>query len=201
VVAPKGVIEEDREEVKEEDTHACAPPLPLFAGVPEQQPPPEDPPSEELPAWSATAFREAKRSKKSPYTGTRAGLVNAVAECLEAITGKPSTSAASAKAVISLWKSLDYPPLRGFVADLKLIAEAAQHCPHGLFAKDIRGEGWSDGSGVNRSRDPETICRHGRWDARLGAAAEWRTRPAEPRETRTDPDRSEGGHEWQALTL
>lgn len=90
---------------------------------------------------------------------------------LQAIRGKPGVSATAAKPVLALWRALERPPLTGFVEDVKLVASAAHSCPHGLFARDIRAEGWPEGT--PRQRDPATICVQKRWDARLQAARDW----------------------------
>lgn len=165
-------------------------PLPPDGGSTGSDPPsaqvePVGDPDDALPAWSAKAHR--------PRGVSRAGLVRAVAEVLEVIQGRPGASATAAKPVLSLWKALEYPPLRGLVGDLRLIAEAAHDCPDRLFARDIRAEGWPDG--VNREHDPTTICRHDRWDARLQAARAWeaagkptaRDSPASARASPEDP--------------
>lgn len=101
-------------------------------------------------------------------------LMEAVLDCLEAVTGKrpsPSRCATSAKEVIGLWRALERPPLEEFVADVQLVASAARQCPDPLFSRDIRAIGWTGGR--DRSRDVGTLLRRAKWGDRLRVAREW----------------------------
>ena len=59
------------------------------------------------------------------------------------------------------------------VADLVLLVEAANCCPYKPFSYDIRGQGWEDRGGFDRSGDLDTIFRHKKMPARLQSAKEW----------------------------
>ena len=55
-----------------------------------------------------------------------------------------------------------------------LVAEAFRTCPHPLFARDVRAEGWE--GGTNRSESIKTLLVQSSWDDRLTAAEEWSER-------------------------
>jgi hypothetical protein len=97
-----------------------------------------------------------------------------VLRCIEAITLRktnPKRCATAAKSVVGLWSALERPDILEFAEDLCLVAKAAHECSHQLFARDIRGEGWQDGS--DRSRSVDTICRRNKFFDRLNAAKDW----------------------------
>lgn len=119
-----------------------------------------------LPAW-------ARKASVPPGTD-RHLLMEVVVEARNGVVGTPANPDAcgtASKAVLALWKALGHPDLTAFRVDLMLVVEAAKDCPDRVFARDIRAEGWPDG--VDRSRDIDTICRHGKWDLRLEAARRW----------------------------
>ena len=84
----------------------------------------------------------------------------------------PERAKGAASAVLKLWKALGWPAPAEFVADACLVARAAHRCPHPLFARDIRAEGWD--RGTDRRRVPSTILVQSRWDDRLAEALRWR---------------------------
>ena len=97
-----------------------------------------------------------------------------VLRCIEAITLRktnPKRCATAAKSVVGLWSALERPDIEEFAEDLCLVAKAAHECPHQLFSRDIRSEGWPDGS--DRSRSVDTICRRNKFFDRLNAAKDW----------------------------
>tara|TARA_R110000824_G_scaffold69353_2_gene178814 strand:+ start:187 stop:675 length:489 start_codon:yes stop_codon:yes gene_type:complete len=94
--------------------------------------------------------------------------------CIEAITLRktnPKRCATAAKSVVSLWTALERPDIAEFANDLCAVAKAAHESQHQLFARDIRSEGWADGS--DRSRSVDTICRRSKFFDRLNAARDW----------------------------
>lgn len=96
---------------------------------------------------------------------------------------------ADAQQVIALWKGRDYPPLEEFLADLELVARAARECNDPLFARDIRGKGWS--GGVDRSRSVATLTVQTRWTERVQAARKWlRSRGGNPDPAPAEPEDS-----------
>lgn len=82
-----------------------------------------------------------------------------------------------AKTVLALWSYLERPPLGEFAADVIAVIRAAQPggCPHRKFARDIRAEGWPEGT--DRHRDLDSVLRHARWADRLEMAREWSANP------------------------
>lgn len=104
--------------------------------------------------------------------------------------GSPDSCGTASKAVLGLWKAVGYPDLESFGRDLKLVAEAARDCPDRVFARDIRAEGWPDGT--DRHRDLGTICRQDRWDVRLVTARAW---DAAGRPTTVAPSRAPPANE------
>ena len=64
------------------------------------------------------------------------------------------------------------------VDELVLVAEAMHRCPAPLFARDVRAEGWPEGS--DRRKQLGTLLCQRRWDDRLSAAQEWRAKPVRP---------------------
>ena len=129
---------------------------------------PAKPAPDGLPAW-------AKRlSPKAIAPTTRQQIAAGVRSCVEAVRQKPQDvgrCGSSAKPLLSLWRRLGQPAFADFAADFVLVAEAARDCPDGLFAVDMRAEGWD--SGTDRSRNISSICVHGKWDDRLAAAQRW----------------------------
>lgn len=126
-------------------------------------PPTQDSP---LPLW-------ARKAVVPPGTD-RALLVQVVMDVRNEVLGtigSPDSSGTASKAVLALWKAVGHPDLGAFGRDLKLVAEAARDCPDRVFARDIRAEGWPDGT--DRHRDITTVCRQDRWDLRLTTARAW----------------------------
>ena len=97
-----------------------------------------------------------------------------------------------AKTILALWSYLERPPLGEFAADVIAVIRAAKPggCPHRKFARDIRAEGWPEGT--DRHRDLESVLRHARWADRLEMAREWTEHPetfaAAPTKTRESLD-------------
>jgi len=104
-----------------------------------------------------------------------------VLRCIEAITLRktnPKRCATAAKSVVGLWNALERPGIAEFANDLCTVAKAAHESPHQLFSRDIRSEGWSEGS--DRSRSVDTICRRSKFFDRLNAAKDWMDGAAAP---------------------
>lgn len=122
-----------------------------------------------LPAWLAQM-----RGVSEPI---KPQLLVAILDCAEAITGRrpaPDRAGTVALQILSLWRHLGRPPLEELVASVRLVARAAHECPDALFARDLRAEGWADGT--NRSRSVASVLRLQRWDDRLEAATNWEAR-------------------------
>lgn len=109
-----------------------------------------------------------------PKTVRPADMEAAVLDALQAIRGdrpNPMRCKGEAVAALKLWRSLGRPALVEWVGEVRLVADAARRCPHGIFANDVRGENRSDG--VDRSRSVQTLCAQGRWEERLRVARQW----------------------------
>jgi len=97
-----------------------------------------------------------------------------------------------AKTILALWSYLERPPLGEFAADVIAVIRAAKPggCPHRKFARDIRAEGWPEGT--DRHRDLSSVLVHQRWETRLEMAREWVEHPetfaAAPTKTRESLD-------------
>ena len=99
-----------------------------------------------------------------------------MSQIVETITGRPvqdphRVSKTHIQAINGLWRHDGRRPFAEFAGDLLLVAQAAHDCPWKLFARDIRAEGWPEGT--DRQRSVPTVCRQGRWDERLEAAQRW----------------------------
>ena len=119
-----------------------------------------------MPEWA--------KGRRAPNGIQTRDVVAAVMECLTAVKQKtlnPSRQGTDAKQVIALWKAQGWPPPDEFTAEFALVATAARECPHKLFARDMRAEGWADGT--DRSRHVRTLCVQASWTDRLEAAQEW----------------------------
>jgi hypothetical protein len=131
-----------------------------------EQPTLVEPASDGAPDWA----RKAKR----PKGVTPLALTGAVSRCLEAIRQRPTLpdrAGSDAKHVLGLWRAQQHPPLDGFVAALELVADWARRSPDKPAARDIRAEGWADGT--DRRDSVATICRQDRWGDRLALAEAW----------------------------
>ena len=120
------------------------------------------------------AEKSGKRPKWIPTGMPVEPFQAAVLRCIETITlrkANPQRCATAAKSVVGLWRAVERPDIEEFAADLCLVAKAAHESPHQLFARDIRGDGWVDGS--DRSRSVDTICRRSKFYDRLNAAKDW----------------------------
>ena len=138
-----------------------------------------------LPLWA--------RKASVPAGTSRSLLVQVVMDVRNEVLGtmgSPDSCGTASKAVLGLWKAVGYPDLESFGRDLKLVAEAARDCPDRVFARDIRAEGWPDGT--DRHRDLGTICRQDRWDVRLVTARAW---DAAGRPTTVAPSRAPPANE------
>jgi hypothetical protein len=139
--------------------------------------PEEIPPTPKSPDQESLGLKATKGPKRPKWVPAKVPVETfqaAVLRCLAAITLRdvdPKRCATAAKSVVGLWKVLEMPDIEEFADDLCLVAKAAHECPHQLFARDIRGEGWADGS--NRAKSVDTICRRGKFYDRLNAARDW----------------------------
>jgi hypothetical protein len=97
--------------------------------------------------------------------------VVSVAEALKGKTVNPARCKGVAKQVLGLWVWLERPDFHPFVAEVCLVADAFHRCPDGLFARDVRAEGWA--TGIDRRRHEKTLCVRSSWFARLETAEEW----------------------------
>lgn len=64
------------------------------------------------------------------------------------------------------------PPVLEFLDDLALVARAFRACPHPMFARHVRAEGWADGT--NRMDQVPTLVVRQAWGSRLREARRWR---------------------------
>lgn len=131
-----------------------------------------------LPAWTPAA-RECGGHDRRAVAGMCLDVVSAI----RGEAAKPDRCATDARVVLGLWRVLGHPPPAEMAADLGAVIEWAQRAPDPLAARDIRAEGWADGT--DRSRSLDTICRRNQWGDRLAAARRWAqdgkpTRPAAP---------------------
>lgn len=102
-----------------------------------------------------------------------------VLRALEAIRGRPvspSRCHTQAKEVLGLWKACGSPPTAEFAQEMVLVAEWAQLSPDKAAARDIRAEGWADGT--DRRHAVSTLCCRKRWGDRLDAARAWKAAQA-----------------------
>ena len=123
----------------------------------------------EIPAWLRPWLRK-HRSRLGLADDLE--LVGGLSAVLEAVTGRvrPPTKT-PAGPVLRLWSAmLDEPDAVGDalgvslaldLADLVrlsvLLANAARDCPASIFARDLRAEGWPEGT--DRHRVPAAVCR------------------------------------------
>lgn len=127
--------------------------------------------------------------ERLPEGVTRRQLYEAVVEVLRAIREEGprpgehivpvdvEACGTDAVQVLKLWRKRRSKPLAEFVAGMRLVAEAARECPDGLFARDIRAEGWPDGT--DRSRRVSTLCVQEKLVDRWVVAKAWKQEQAE----------------------
>lgn len=77
----------------------------------------------------------------------------------------------SARSVLGLWRALGRPNLQELAAEISLVAAWARESPDRLAARDIRAEGWAEGT--DRSRALTTLVVQRSWADRLAAAQAW----------------------------
>ena len=119
-----------------------------------------------------------------PKRVDRTDLASAVGEAVARITGRPwrgiegtgrripdLVPRTTARSVVALLRALEWPDLAEWLTDARLVAEAAHRCPHPLFARDVRAEGWV--GGVDRSRSVQTLTASTRWADRVAVALQW----------------------------
>lgn len=132
---------------------------------------PPNPPRGEwsgVPSWArAAAPRNPKRALQ---------LATMVSAFVEAVQQRPPRGGGyapptSAKPVMALWRALGKPDPDQFKEQLVLVAEAGHRCPHQVFARDIRAEGWKGRE--TRQYDVTTLSVQRRWDERLRVAEQW----------------------------
>jgi hypothetical protein len=135
------------------------------------------PPSEEqTPTPSGGVFPAWAAKLKPPEGVTRREVAAIVVEAIEVAhqeTKDPLRCGTNSEPILSLLRKLGWPPLVEWIRDWGDVCEAARECPEPLFAHDIRGVGWTNGSGVDRSKAVATLAVHQRWDDRLTAARDW----------------------------
>lgn len=113
--------------------------------------------------WAA----KAERPKSVSPRDLEAAVVRALREMrLQAVV--PDKCATAAASVLSLWRALAFPAVDAFAGELVLVARAAQMSSDRIFARDVRAEGWKEGT--PRTFHVATLCVHARWDDRLLAA-------------------------------
>lgn len=91
----------------------------------------------------------------------------------------PSKCATDAPLVLRLWRADGKRDPAEFAHDVVSVARAARWCPHPMFAREIRAEGWQ--GGTNRMRLVANICRQrppedsagASWSERLDEARTW----------------------------
>lgn len=173
VPTPSGTRDKRRrEEEKKRDT----PPPPADGGpAPDGALPP-------VPKWATDA------AKGTNLTGRK--ILEEVCDCVEAVHGRPPDPGkvkTSADPILKLWRALGRPD--DFFDDFQLVAQASHDCGAKIFARDIRAEGWTDGT--DRQFRVATIARQEPWAERVAIAKAWRDagRPA-PRARAAQDNRS-----------
>lgn len=142
-------------------TPACAPAR--------DEPEPAAIPDDALPRWVPSGRELGGYRRDDVFV--------AVIGAIEETRGRPpnpSGCATDAREVLGLWKALGRPAPSTFGADARLVARWAQDAPDRLAARDIRAEGWAEGT--DRSRSLATLCRRDKWGDRLAAAQAWDAR-------------------------
>jgi hypothetical protein len=126
----------------------------------------DDPAHPVLPEWMIKA--------KLPKGTDRHRVLSMVVDSIGEITGQrpnATRSKGNGSEILKLWRGLGCPPTEEFKADLAVVAHAARECPEELFARDIRAEGWKDGT--NRSLSVSTLCVLRKFEERLLVATKW----------------------------
>ena len=103
--------------------------------------------------------------------------------------------------MLTLWRGLGKPDLEEFQRQVCLVAEWAQQAPDEEAAREIRAEGWADGT--DRSRKVGNICRQrppgqsggATWDDRLLLAEVWEA-AGRPLVKGVEGAKSTGGESW-----
>ena len=72
--------------------------------------------------------------------------------------------------VLALWTGLGRPPLTQFEEDAEKVANAFHHSKASIFARNVRAEGWKEGT--DRSRSVATFCVLKSWEERLRVASD-----------------------------
>jgi len=116
--------------------------------------------------WAAEAGRKARVAPRR----LEAAVVRALRE-IRQMPVKADSCATAAHEVIGLWRALGTPDPDRFAGELVLVARAAQMSASRIFARDVRAEGWKDGT--DRTYSIKTLCARGRWDDRLREATRW----------------------------
>lgn len=143
---------------------------------------PESPPPPDGGAAAPAAGTDTRAPTVAPWVPSardcrghpRAAVEAMVLRSLEAIRQRPVTPdrcATDARHVLGLWRALGTPDPVDFAAEVVLVAEWAQRAPDRLAARDLRAEGWAEGT--DRSRSADTLCRREKWGDRLDAAQRW----------------------------
>ena len=104
-------------------------------------------------------------------------VLAAVVHAIEQITQRtcnPHRCQTDAKHVLALQKATN-TPWPELSRQVEQVAEWARDSNDPLAARDIRAEGWDNGT--DRSRSVSTLCVQSRWADRLRAAEEWHTPP------------------------
>lgn len=119
-----------------------------------------------IPKWVSDEVKTAKG-----FTGAEilAGVV-AVLDVLRKDPCDPKRCKSEASHVLKLWKAEERPPWSTLLAEARLVARGAREGRHGIFARDIRAEGWENGT--DRRYDVDTLCVQGKWRKRVDHARE-----------------------------
>lgn len=132
-------------------------------------------PTDTSSGWAVKIARARKGEKLRPEQRPKpreleAAFVRALRE-IRAEPVKAARASTAAEEVAKLWRALGRPDVHEFAGELSLVARAAQMSRAHLFARDVRAEGWPEGS--DRTHEVATICRQRPWDDRLREARKW----------------------------
>ena len=105
-------------------------------------------------------------TREEKKRGEDVGLSEVWAEHLRHHKGNKDIPGYAKKAITSALKAMDFS-----AGDLVGLVRAANLSDHPLFARDIRAEGWDNGT--DRSGSLATIFRHDKLAMRIQAAQEW----------------------------
>lgn len=113
----------------------------------------------------------AARDRGGHASERTARMVLTVIEALRGQPVNPMRCGTDAKTLLGIWKAEGYPDPLDFGQDVILVIEWARDAKDPAAARDIRAEGWADGS--DRHRDLSTLTRREKWADRLDRARRW----------------------------